>query len=264
MRDSGVRFFETRAAALVAVLAAGWPVLLWYATRLGDGSDEPHGLVALAAALLFAKRSAWREPLTTRRRAVLAGMVLTGAALQLGAPPLVRALWFAATLGVVAPPRGYGLAWGSLLALSLPWVATLQFYLGYPMRVLTAWLCGPLLALGGLTVRASGTTLAWAGERVVIDTPCSGLRMLWAGLVFSAVLACHHRLDTRAALRLFRIAAALVFVANVLRAAAVFCLETRLWPNPPWAHEGAGLALFAAAGFGMLLAAERAGERVPA
>jgi exosortase/archaeosortase family protein len=261
MKSGAATFFEIRAAAMVAVLAAGWPVLRWYASRLGDGSDEPHGLAALAAALVFAPWRAWREPLSTRRRAVLAGMVLAGAALHPVAPALVRALWFTATLGVVAAPRGYGLAWGSLLALSLPWVATLQFYFGYPLRVLTAWLCGPLLALGGLTVRASGTTLAWAGERVVIDTPCSGLRMLWAGLVFSAVLACHHRLDTRAVLRLFRWTATLVFFANVLRAAAVFCLETRLWPNPVWAHETTGLVLFAAAGAGLLLVAERLGER---
>lgn len=261
MKSGVATFFETRAVALAGVLVAGWPVLRWYGARLGDGSDEPHGLVALAAALFFAPWRSWCEPLSTRRRAVLAGMVLAGAASHPFAPALVRAAWFAATLAVVVAPRGYGLAWGGLLALSLPWVATLQFYFGYPLRVLTAWLCTPLLALGGLTVRASGTTLAWAGERVVVDTPCSGLRMLWTGLVFAAVLACHHRLDTRAAIGLFRWTAALVFFANVLRATAVFCLETRLWPNPAWAHETTGLVLFAGAGAGMLLVSERIGER---
>lgn len=251
----------TRGAALAALLLAGWPVLRWYALRLGDGSDEPHGLAALAAALLFAPWRAWRETLSPRRHRLLALALLAYCAAFPFAPPLVRALLFVGALGLVAAPRGFAFAWTGLLVLSLPIVATLQFYLGYPLRVLTAALCAPLLGLGGLRVEAAGTTLAWAGERVIVDTPCSGLRMLWTGLLFAAVLACRHRLDTRATLALFRAAALAVFVANTLRAAAVFCLETRLWPNPPWAHETAGLALFALAAALLVVLAERAPRR---
>ena len=250
-------YLQTRVAAVFAVLLAGWPVLRWYALRLGDGSDEPHGLVALGAALLFAPWGEWREPLSARRRRALVALLGIYCAGYLFAPPLVRAFVFVAALGVAAAPRGFAFAWSTLLALSLPVVATLQFYLGYPLRVLTAGLCAPLLALGGLRVEASGTTLAWAGERVIVDTPCSGLRMAWTGLVFAAVLACWHRLDARGALALFRCAGLAVFVANTLRAAAVFCLETRLWPNPPWAHEAVGLALFAGAALVVSALAER-------
>lgn len=251
----------TRGAALAALLVAGWPVLRWYALRLRDGTDEPYGLAALAAALLFAPWPAWRETLSPSRHRVLAFALLVYCAAFPFAPPLARAFLFVGALGLAAAPRGFALAWTALLALSLPIVATLQFYLGYPLRVLTATLCAPLLGLGGLHVEAAGTTLAWAGERVIVDTPCSGLRMLWTGLVFAAVLACRHRLDTRAALALFRHAALAVFVANTLRAAAVFCLETRLWPNPPWAHETAGLALFALAATLLIVVAERSPRR---
>lgn len=251
----------TRGVAALAVLLAGWPVLRWYVLRLNDGSDEPYGLAALAAALFFAPWRGWREPLPPRRHAQLALLLLVYCAAYPFAPPLVRALLFVALLGLAAAPRGHALAWSTLLALSLPLVATLQFYAGYPLRVLTAHLCTPLLALGGLTVRASGTTLAWAGERVIVDTPCSGLRMLWTGLLLAAVLACHQRLPARAAFQLFRRAAALVFVANVLRATVLFCLETNLWPNPAWAHETTGLLLFALAAAALLALSERAAAR---
>jgi exosortase/archaeosortase family protein len=248
---------DTRAAAVLALLCAGWPVLRWYALRLGDGSDEPHGLAALAAALIFAPWRAWREPLPPRRHATLAALLLVYCAAFPFAPPLARALLFVVPFGVAAAPGGFAFAWSALLALSLPLIATLQFYLGYPLRALTAALAAPLLALGGLRVESSGTTLAWAGERVIVDTPCSGLRMLWTGLVLAAVLACRLRLDARATLILFRQTALAVFVANTLRAAFVFCLETGLWPDPPWAHEAVGLALFAAVALGVISLAER-------
>jgi len=247
----------TRAAAVLALLVAGWPVLRWYALRLGDGSDEPHGLAALAAALFFAPWAAWREPLPPRRHALLATLLLAYCVAFPFAPPLVRALLFVAALGLAAAPRGFAVAWSSLLALSLPLVATLQFYLGYPLRALTAFLAAPLLALGGLRVEASGTTLAWAGERVIVDTPCSGLRMLWTGLVLAAVLACRLRLGARDTVTLFRHSALAVFIANTVRAAFIFCLETGLWPNPSWAHETVGLVLFGIVALGVVALAER-------
>ena len=254
----------TRAAATVAVLLAGWPVLRWFFLRLDDGSDEPHGLVALAAALIFAPWAAWREPLSPRRHALLAALFGVYCVAFHFTPPLLRALLFVAIFAVAASPRRFGFAWGMLLALSLPLVATLQFYLGYPLRVVTAWLCTPLLALGGLDVSASGTTLTWAGERVIVDAPCGGIRMLWTGLVIAAALACHHRMDTQSALSLFRIATLVVFVANGRRATVLFCLETGLWPNPAWAHETVGLIAFAIAAALVLLASEHRARHAPA
>jgi exosortase/archaeosortase family protein len=214
-------WLESRAVALLALLIAGWPVARWYAVRLNDGSDEPWGIAALAAALVFAPREGWREALPAPRWIALGAITsLYGLAQFLEAPSLV---------------------------LALPIIATLQFYLGYPLRLATAVLSTGLLKLGGLTVQASGTTLLWAGERVVVDAPCSGIHMLWTGLFIAAVLACWQQLDWRGTLRLLQRASLVVFAANVIRATALFCLETGLWPTTPWAHEGAGLVLFAAA-----------------
>ncbi|MET0261822.1 MAG: archaeosortase/exosortase family protein [Rariglobus sp.] len=251
----------SRAVALIALLVAGWPVLRWYALRLGDGSDEPWGLAALALALLFAPWRSWGEPLAPARRAWLCGLLALYCLALPWMPPLARALLLVTMIGIAASVRGFSTAWWGLLVLSLPVVSTLQFYLGYPLRWLTTHLSVPLIALGGHTARAAGTTLHWAGERVIVDAPCSGIQMLWTGLLIATALACWHRLDLRGTFTLVRVAAAVVFVANILRATALFFTETGLWPAPAWSHTGIGLGLFALSALAVLFTAERLAHR---
>ncbi len=260
-----IRFFQTRAWIALSLLAAGWPVLNWYALRLNDGSDEPWGLAALGAAALFAPWRSWREPLPTHRIVWLCGLLALYIVAFPWMPPMVRALLLVTALGLTAASdRGFPAAWWGLLVLSLPVVATLQFYLGYPLRLLTTQLCVPLIALGGHTARAVGTTLHWAGERVVIDAPCSGIRMLWTGLFFAACLACWHRLDARRTFTLMRLAGLVLFLTNVLRATFLFFIETGLWSLPSGSHEGAGLLCFCLAAGVVLWIGERLANRPPA
>ncbi|MFT3867322.1 MAG: archaeosortase/exosortase family protein [Nibricoccus sp.] len=239
--------FSCRLAFVLALCLACWPVARWYVARVSDGSDEPWGLAALVAALLFAPREGWNEPLGRGRLWMLCGLLTIYVVNFHWLPPLGHALLFVTALAVAVSRRGFPLAWWGLLVLSLPLIATLQFYLGYPLRLATTALCVPLLRLGGLYVTADATALRWAGEMVVVDAPCSGIHMLWTGLFLAAALACWQKLDGRGTLRLLRWASGAVFVANVLRATALFCIEARIWPSPAWAHEGVGLVLFGAA-----------------
>jgi exosortase/archaeosortase family protein len=237
----------SRAAVVAALALAGWPVVRWYVARVSDGSDEPWGLAALAAAVLLAPRTGWNEPLARFQLKILCGLVATYIASYSFVPPLGHALLFVTAIGIAVGRRGFPLAWWALLVLSLPLVATLQFYFGYPLRLAATLLCVPLLRLGGLHVVAQGTALHWAGETVIVDAPCSGIHMLWTGLFLAAALACWQKFDPRQTLRLLRQSSFAVFAANVLRATALFCIESHLWPSPAWAHEGVGLALFGAA-----------------
>jgi len=236
-----------RTVLVLTLCVACWPIARWYVARVSDGSDEPWGLAALAAALLFAPRKGWTEPLTRGRINLLSGIVGIYMVSYQWLPPLGHALLFVTALAAAVGRRGFALAWWALLVLSLPLIASLQFYLGYPLRLATTALCVPLLRLGQLRVVAEATTLRWAGETVIVDAPCSGIHMLWTGLFLAAALACWQQLDTRATFRLLRRASFTVFVANVLRATALFCIEAKIWPSPSWAHEGVGLALFGAA-----------------
>ncbi len=236
----------TRLLVTLGLLLAGWPNVRWYALRLNDGSDEPLGLVALLVAIAFAARASLLELMP--RRAL--GLVCAGLVAYFFAyawlPPLVRALWFIPLLALAAAPRGLAFAWTTLLVLSLPLISSLQFYLGYPLRLITTHLSAMLLNVFGLRVEAQGTTMLWAGERVIVDAPCSGIQMAWSGLFLAAALACWQRLPALDALKLFRTASALVFAANLLRSTALFLTGTQIWRLPSFAHEGIGLALFGA------------------
>lgn len=239
----------SRFTALIALLAAGWPVLRWYGLRLHDGSDEPLGLVAFAAACFFARNHDWREELPRWRVLLLMALVNGYMVAYPWMPALVRAFVFVAMIAVVAAPKIITTGWAMLLMLSLPLVSTLQFYIGYPLRLPTTLLAALILRGCGVAARADGTTLLWAGERVIVDAPCSGIQMAWTGLLVAATLSCWQKLSSRETLRLFRWAGGIVFLVNVFRAAALFLMGARIWYLPSFAHEGIGLLLFAVAIF---------------
>lgn len=260
----GVSIWYSRAAITLAYAVAGWPILRWYFNRLHDGSDEPLGLVAAVAALIFVPHHGWRQRLDGPRAKLLAWVLIGYITMYPLAPPLARAALWVIGLSLIVAPRSFALAWTALLLLSLPWVATVQFYLGYPLRCFTTQVAALLLHFGGISARGEATTLRWAGERVLIDAPCSGIQMLWTLLVMAAVLASAHRLGARETLRLFRWASGIVLGANSLRATILFCLEMRLWPKPPLGHDGVGLVLFAGAGVALLWTSERLARIIPA
>jgi exosortase len=235
---------------LVLQAAALWPIWLWYARRSADGSDEPWGLLALVAVLLFAyiERRHLREQSRPILLAFAAGLTLLGASVTPWAPALLRA-----GLGVTALSLSFAalhdrsrplLPLWAMLLLSLPVVASLQFYLGYPLRALTAWCSAALLRLGGLDVEQAGTTLSWLGRTVLVDAPCSGVHMLWVGLFFSALLSYLLRASAaRLALNMLG-AVVLVLAGNVLRNTLLFMKEAEIVALPKWTHAATGVLVF--------------------
>jgi exosortase/archaeosortase family protein len=231
------------------VLLVCWPVWRWYVARMSDGSDEPLGLLALVAAALFAPRAGWREALPLMRVGIIGSLLVLLHVSSGFLPALLRAAIAVLAL-VCALPRDTTrprLPVFALLLLSLPLIASLQFYLGFPLRAVMTWCCAKLLVLGGMAVEARGTVLHWAGEQVLVDAPCSGIHMLWTTAFVSAVLAAVHRLPARRFVRLAQFSGAAVFVANTARCLALFFLETGLCPRPAWAHEAVGLVAFTGA-----------------
>jgi exosortase/archaeosortase family protein len=235
------------------VLGVNWEVVQWYVVRLGDGGDEPWGLMALAAAVVLTPRAVWSARLANT--AVVAVGLLAVAALVSGdvLPKLVRAGIIVTALAVViggpAPSRA---VWGGelgrlgLLVLSLPVMATAQFYAGYPLRVLTAELGRPLLWLAGVATERSGVVLSWAGGEVVVDAPCSGVRMLWVGAALACGLAAWRRAGVGKTAGLLVLGLGGVLVGNAVRAAVLFLTESGVWPNASWVHETVGAVIFGA------------------
>ena len=131
-----------------------------------------------------------------------------------------------------------------LAVLALPLIASLQFYAGYPLRVVTAeasrWLLAPWFA-----VVREGSSLNVNGVLVIVDAPCSGVQMAWAGYFTACAVALWAgRRDRDFALRLPLVGAA-VLVGNVLRNSVLVALEAG--PGAaPWLHEAVGLVALAA------------------
>ena len=246
--DQPLRRFEglQRIPTAIPLLVAWIPVLIWYVKRLDDGSDEPLGLLALALTLALAWRD--RHSLVPTPQARITGALLVLASvLSIGTlPPLLRAglavlgtgTWF----GMHRRPGLLGLA-----LLSLPLVASLQFYLGYPMRLAAASGTVGLLDLCGLVASRHGVGVSIGGSSINVDPACSGIRMLWHALAAAMTLAAFHRLSWKASIAAALLAVTLILPANILRAFWLTLEESGRFQGMGVSHEGVGLVCFATA-----------------
>ena len=224
-------------------LIAVAPVLWWFGKRLNDGSDEPLGLLTLALALVLAWRDRKSLHASSHARIAGAGLVLLSVLGIHGLPPMLRA--GLAIVGIATSDgihRRAGLM--GLLVLSLPVAASLQFFAGYPLRVLAAEGTVRLLELGSLVVSRSGAQIELGGQVIGVDPACGGVRMLWHALAAAMALAAIHRLSWRATVLGGLLAVVLVIPANILRAALLVVKETGRVPDTLLGHGGIGLVSF--------------------
>ncbi len=248
-----------------ASLLALWPVIDWYTKRLLDGSDEKFGVLALITAIgyLLTQRANDRQPQIPLLTLSLLMLVYLCSYVYL--PAILRAAIAITLLGVLCSHYflGRGLTpalWG-LLLLSLPLMASLQFFLGYPLRWLVGDVAAHLLQLNGLAVTHTGTLLNWDGGSVSIDAPCSGIKMMWFGFYLCLTLACVYRMRLARLLALSLMTLGIIIAANILRATALFYIESGLIPMPTWAHDGVGMVTFIAAAIAILWLADRLAPR---
>ncbi len=243
---------------LLLQLAAFWPVWTWYAKRFAAGNgDDQWCLLAGVTAIVFLLIQ--RKTLATRDIKVASTwfistlfMVAYAAAFHL-LPPMLRAVIAVIALGftlsqclVRKPPQP---AIVGLLLLALPIIPMLQFYLGYPLRMVVGAVTAPLLQLSGLAVVREGTCLNWNGQLISIDAPCSGIKMLWAGMFLLFAVASFYRLTALKTVWAALVATIVIVAGNILRASALFYLEAGVLNlpatiNPNLAHAGVGFVTF--------------------
>lgn len=280
----------------LSLIAVFWPIWIWYGQRLCDQSDEPLGIVALFTLIILVARRT-RDTTTTTTTAISATssatytssvdatnkaannlllivmLALYGLSIVF-LPKLISAALALITLALGLRPMlqsrfnpGHWL----LLLLSLPIVASLNFYLGYPLRLMVAQMAVSLLSINGFPVTAEGTSLLWHNQLIEIDAPCSGIKMLWAALYMAAVqlslrkresmnsthsaLSRQHVQLWQTALYLALAIAAAIF-ANTLRVTSLFYLEAGIISLPTGisksyaptfesaVHTGTGIAAF--------------------
>ncbi|BCO25516.1 hypothetical protein MIZ03_0377 [Rhodoferax lithotrophicus] len=240
---------EWRWLALLA--AALWPTWWWMGQRMLDGSDDPLGLLALAAlaGLLWQHRQHLRAaPRLGLQATALMGVLLT-TALHHQLPDLAVALTgllsLAAGLLAFLPARVAVAPVLGLSVLSLPLLASLQFYAGFPLRVVTAEISRWLLSLAH-TVERSGSSLVVDGQLIIVDAPCSGVQMAWLGYFSACVMALAVGRSNRSFLLRLPLVGSLVLLCNVLRNTVLVALQATGQYLPGWSHDAVGLVALAA------------------
>ena len=229
-------------------LLAFGDVWRWYASRALYSWDQPWGGLALVAAFVFLFIS--RKPLPPGERLLLVPtlLVLVYVATYFYLPPLARAIIaftaLAATLSSLRFGKTFHTGLYGLLYLSLPAIPTLQFFGGYPLRVLVAGLTAPILQIAGFAVVTEGTCLNWGGKLIWIDAPCSGIKMLWVGMFLTFVLLCLYELTAVKTLFLLFLSFVVIIIGNVFRAVALFYIEAGVLNMPSWGHDYAGVVAF--------------------
>lgn len=236
---------------LALLAAALWPTWWWMAQRMADGSDDPLGLLALAAlaGLLWQHRLHLRAaPRLGLQAAALGGVLLTTALhhqLPDLAVALIGLLSLAAGLLAFLPARVPVAPVLGLSVLSLPLLASLQFYAGFPLRVITAEMSRWLLSLAH-TVERTGSSLVVNGQLIIVDAPCSGVQMAWLGYFSACVVALAVGRIHRSFLLRLPLVGTLVLLGNVLRNTVLVALQAAGQHLPGWGHDAVGLVMLAA------------------
>ncbi len=227
--------------------AALWTHWRWAAARLADGSDDPLGMAALAALLFAIGRLA-----PTLRARPQPGWLVIALLLSVAAtvgvyvlPPLLAAmlavLALACTVRAFLPSHEAGLPLAGLAVLALPVMSSLQFYAGYPLRVLTAQLSTWALQLAGFAAMRSGSSMEVEGRLVIVDAPCSGLQMVWFAYFTACAVAAFAGVSDRRFMARLPLVGLLVLAGNVLRNTLLVAWDARAAPMPASLHEAVGL-----------------------
>jgi exosortase/archaeosortase family protein len=158
-----------------------------------------------------------------------------------------------------------------LATLALPVVSSLQFYAGYPLRVVTRR-GEPLAARrGGLRRAREGSAMLVDGRLVIVDAPCSGVQMVWMAWFCACAVAAWRGLPDRVFAKRLAFVGAIVLAGNIVRNTLLVGLEARGSAAAPWQHEAIGmvvLGLVCAAVAALVASARQPGaapiDRVPA
>jgi exosortase len=239
-------------ALLAAILLQFGGAFAWVARTWTEATYESWGLLALLLAAAGLRRLPCRRPIPSTPH--LVGLAAV-AALDLAAAPLGLNV-VSAALGVVSlhlwlvafrAYRGRWLMqpqlWLGLLCLPVVYWANVLF--GFHLQQLVSRLAAGCLQLYGLSVRAEGTLLHLPVGVVAVDSTCSGLKLLYSGVLFGILVTAHRPVAWPARLLFWGCLLLLLLGANVLRVTSLVRGQLQLGrPVGELAHQGIGLVAF--------------------
>ncbi len=230
-------------------IVAFWKVWQWMASRMASSGEAMWEVIPLIAVAVFAwhSRSACSGIDPNALIFAAAFLVAYGASFMI-APPLIRGLLALISITFILSSWRFNKLFHFgifiLLLLSLPVADSLNFFLGYPMRVVVGEAVQFLLNGQGLDVYREGVGLHFGAKLIWIDAPCSGIKMLWFGTFLATFLACFLRLGAIKILLVLAISFVAILLGNIMRASALFYIEAGLIELGEWMHSGVGLVAF--------------------
>ena len=250
---------------LALSLCVFWPVTIWYVQRLLDKSDEPLGVLSLIAfaAVILTRQGKSNSKSDFNAPFFAIGCLLVYAFTWPFAPKLLSAVIAVVTIGCLIDSFGgrFRLGLGSwlLLLFSLPIVSSLNFYSGFPLRVVVGKIAAPLISMVGFPTIVDGCALIWNNQVIQIDAPCSGIKMLWFALFIGAVLTAVLELSLSSSILVLGSAVFAALFGNVLRVTSLFFIAAKVINIDPsqehFIHQAVGVVAFAiAAGITVLIA----------
>ena len=249
------------------VALAAWPSAAWAVRRLLDDSDDPLGIVALGALMmaLWHARGRFARAPRLGTMAIAAMLVVVANVPSAALPDLVRALLASLaivfSLAAIAEPDEPIAPYAGLAILALPLLSSLQFYAGFPLRVVTAEASSWLLMSMGSQVERVGSALTVDGHLVLVDAPCSGVQMAWVGYFTACVVAWMFRVSNRAFIARLPLVSATVLAGNIVRNTVLVAADADGVAMTDAMHAAIGLAAFAVVG--TIIAVAYAGARRP-
>jgi exosortase/archaeosortase family protein len=240
-------FCNSKIVLILFQSAAFWSVWRWYILRLSTSNDETFGVLALIAiiALSFKKRA--EISAVSNLNFIFISIIIYAVSFPF-LPPLLRAVAAVTSLTFTISGWRFGKKFHfgiwSLFLLSLPIIASLQFYLGFPMRILIGEATVILLKLNGLTIFREGVCLYFGKQTIWIDAPCSGVKMLWTGMFLASILVVIYNFNARKIILAFTAAFGIIIFGNIFRATGLFYLEAEIIKMPNLGHEAIGVSAF--------------------
>lgn len=240
-------FRNSKIILIFLQITAFWSVWQWYFVRLSASSEEVYGVVSLLAIAVICLKYGDSERGFPNLKFVIAAILLYVVTFDL-LPPIFRAAVAVTSLtfsvGGIFFRRKFHFGIWILFLLGLPVINSMQFYLGYPMRIFVGETTVFLLKMNGLQVFREGAALNFAQQTVWIDAPCSGIKMLWSGFFLAALLITIYKFRFVKSVIAMLAAFGIILTGNTFRAASLFYLETGIIKMPAFAHEGIGVIVF--------------------
>ena len=248
---ASIRFLTGDVALLLLQLVAFWSVWRWIGSRFLNSGELTWELVPLISVVFFAWANQPRDSTRLNSTALISAAATLGlyALSSIVAPPLVAALIAMVSLTFVVSRWRFATTFHpglfTLLLLCLPIADSLNFFLGYPMRVIVGEATAFLLNMQGLIVYRDGVNLQFGERLLVIDAPCSGIKMLWFGMLLATNLSFLFKLAPRMFLPVLLLALAATMLGNLARASALFYIEGGfIIDAPAWMHSAVGVVAF--------------------